>query len=195
MNQRELFQAALNFASPFPQDLLQLALEQAELVEFQKGEYLTKQGEQERYIYIVQSGVQRVYLETEKGEFNLIFAHAPSLSGSPDSLISQSPSLFHVQALTLSQIWRLPALMFHENLHRLEFSEWRRQVVEFMLIGRLQREVELGTLNAEDRYINFRQRSEYLFDQISYKHLASYLQMSPETFSRIHKKFLTKSFS
>lgn len=195
MDHRDLFQAALNFASPFPEDLLHEALELAELVSFQKGQFLTKQGEHEQYIYIVQSGVQRVFLETEKGEFNLIFAHAPSLSGSPDSLISKSPSLFHVQALTPSQIWRLPATLFHDNLHRLDFSEWRRQVIEFMLLGRLQREVELGTLNAEDRYITFRHRSEFLFDQISYKHLASYLQMSPETFSRIHAKYLTKPFS
>ena len=54
-----------------------------------------------------------------------------------------------------------------------------------MLIGRGKREIELLTLSAEERYINFMRRCPKVLLQIPQKYLASYLNMKPETFSRL----------
>jgi CRP-like cAMP-binding protein len=65
------------------------------------------------------------------------------------------------------------------------FYVWGHHFFQDILFGRLSREVELLTLTAEQRYIAFMQRCPDELKVIPQKYLASYLNMKPETFSRL----------
>ena len=189
-----LIQSILDQISPFPKEYLNQFIDLAERKNFQKGTVLCRQGEVETCLYFVESGVQRVFVEAERMDYNLLFSYSPTFTGSPDSIFSGQPSLFHVDCLTDSVLWRVPAKIFQElSLESDSFRYWKMNLIEAVLYGRLQREVEMATLNAEQRYAQFRKRSPHLFNLISNKHMASYLQMTPETFSRVHKKFFESS--
>lgn len=187
-----LIAQVMNQVSHCPPQVLREVEEAAQEVHFAKGEFITRAGEVEDSLYIVSQGVQRCFLESDRGEVNFFFSYAPSFTGSADSLISGHPSLFEIQALTSTQAWKIPAHIILQS-DSLELSEWRNQLLTSVLLGRLHREIEMATLDSEHRYRQFRGRSEHLFQQIPAKHLASYLGMTPETFSRVHKKFLSKS--
>jgi CRP-like cAMP-binding protein len=55
-------------------------------------------------------------------------------------------------------------------------------------MGRFHREVELLTQSAEARYRAFIARRPDELLQIPQKYIASYLNMTPETFSRLRSK-------
>jgi CRP-like cAMP-binding protein len=50
------------------------------------------------------------------------------------------------------------------------------------------REIEFLTLDAEQRYRALLDRSPHLLQLISQKDIASYLRMTPETFSRLRSR-------
>ena len=60
-----------------------------------------------------------------------------------------------------------------------------RLILEELLVGRAAREIELLSLDAEERYDRLFKRSPHLLQLVPQKDIASYLRMKPETFSRL----------
>jgi CRP-like cAMP-binding protein len=67
-------------------------------------------------------------------------------------------------------------------------DRWGRLILEEVVQGRATREIELLTLSAEERYRRLLQRSPHLLQLVLQKDIASYLRMTPETFSRLRAK-------
>lgn len=65
------------------------------------------------------------------------------------------------------------------------FHVWGHEFFKSILLGRLFRESELLTLNSKERYIAFMKRYPDELKIIPQKYVASYLNMKPETFSRL----------
>ena len=154
---------------------------------FSQNELITEAGNIERYFYFVLEGVQAIYLLNEKGEKVVLgFSYSGSPSGVFDSFIRQTPSDTFLEALRPST---LLGIKLHDYLQLFEkypkFHEWAHHFFREILFGRLFREVELLTLTAEQRYIAFMQRCPDELKVIPQKYLASYLNMKPETFSRL----------
>jgi CRP-like cAMP-binding protein len=63
-----------------------------------------------------------------------------------------------------------------------------RLIPEELLVGRACREMEQLSLSAEERYDRLLQRSPQLLQLVPQKDIASYLRMTPETFSRLRRK-------
>lgn len=150
-----------------------------------KNEFLCKQGHIEDYFYIVESGVQRMFFETEDDEICIGFSYDKSWSGCFDSFVSGKPSRFSLQALsdsTLMRIHRKDMQTLYTKFKSME--RFGRLMLEELLIARSIREIEMMSLSAEDRYKQFMSRSPHLLQLVAQKHLASYLRMTPETFSR-----------
>ena len=157
------------------------------LAHFQKDSLITSPPTVERYFYFVLSGVQRLYYLTPEGnEVVLGFTFQGNFSGVYDSFIRQVPAQCYLQALTESDALAMGFADMSELFERYPCMErWGRLFVQDILFGRVQREVELTTRTAEERYRDFMRRSPPPLQQIPQKHLASYLNMTPETFSRL----------
>ncbi|MFY0600595.1 MAG: Crp/Fnr family transcriptional regulator [Cyclobacteriaceae bacterium] len=155
--------------------------------EFSTKEFIVEAGNVGKYFYFVQSGVQAMYLINRKGEKVVLgFSFGGSLSGVYDSFLYQKPSDYFLEALTPSRLIGINL----ENYKKLfdlfpEFNRWRIDFMESILFGRGKREVEMLTLTAKERFDVFMKRCPDELLQIPQKYLASYLNMKPETFSRL----------
>ncbi|PWL28221.1 MAG: Crp/Fnr family transcriptional regulator [Fluviicola sp. XM-24bin1] len=161
-----------------------------EEVEHPKGSFLTEAGKIERYFYVVIEGVQAVYILTPNGDKKVIgFSFDGSFSGIYDSFLKESGSHYFLEALTDSRLLRMNKAQYDSLFDRYpEFNEWGRVIHQELLIGRVQREVELITMDAKERFDVFMNRCPKKLMTVPQKYLASYLNMTPETFSRMRKQ-------
>jgi len=157
------------------------------LRQFSKRSLITEAGAVERYFYIVMQGVQAIYLIDRRGAKRVLgFSYRGNFSGVYDSFLKQAPAIYFLEALTDSTLLAIPYANFQELFERYPtFERWGRLFHQEILIGRVQREGELLTLSARERYVRFMRRCPPELLQIPQKYLASYLNMTPETFSRL----------
>ncbi len=152
-----------------------------------KRQLITEAGQVERCFYVVLQGVQAVYVIDSKGQQVVLgFSFTGSVSGIYDSFLNATPSHFFLEALTDSTLLYITAAQYHELFERFPvFSRWGMLFAQSILNGRVQREVELLTMNAKERYITFMRRCPAALKTIPQKYLAAYLNLKPETFSRL----------
>lgn len=162
---------------------------------YAKDAFITAQGEVEEHLYFVLEGIQRLYLPTANGQEHLMgFSFDGSFSGVYDSFTAQTPSDYVLQALTPSRILAISYADLNLLFDQFKtFERWGRLFAQAILFGRVKRESELLSLSAAERFESFQRRSPRILDQIPQRYLASYLNMTPETFSRLRKKFASTS--
>lgn len=156
-------------------------------MEYPQRSFLVEGGSVAKYFYFALSGVQAGYLINSKGEKAIFgFSYKGSPSGIYDSFITQTPSNYFMEALTPSKLIGISKEKYDE-LFKLfpEFYSWRAHFMEHILFGRGSREVEMLTQTAKERFDAFIKRCPEELLQIPQKYLASYLNMKPETFSRL----------
>lgn len=150
-------------------------------------EIIVEGGSIARYFYFVLDGVQVIYLLNAKGEkVTLGFSFNGSVSGVYDSFLKQAPSNYFLESLTPSQMIGISRERYLALFDQFpEFYQWRTQFMEEILFGRSAREVEMLTLSAKERFDTFNKRCPPALLKIPQKYLASYLNMTPETYSRL----------
>jgi CRP-like cAMP-binding protein len=154
-----------------------------------KGDYLIREGQIEDYFYIVKTGVQRLFFVKETQEICLGFSYDNSWSGGYESFITRKPSRMLVQALSPSDFYRIS----HANLQKVYaqrpiMERLGRLILEELLTTRPTREIEMMSFSSEERYNMLLTRSKHLMQLGPQKHIASYMGMTPETFSRLRAK-------
>lgn len=160
---------------------------------FQKGESLILPGQKEFYLYFVHSGSFRIYYPTPKQEIVAGFAYTNTLICAYPSFVEQKPSHYGIECISDARLTGIHRETFYQLCHEYPSLEicWRR-ITEQALLGKIEREMDILSLNPEERYNKLLKRSPHIFQIIAQKHIASYLGMSPETFSRIKKRLLQK---
>jgi CRP-like cAMP-binding protein len=154
---------------------------------FKKGDILIKPGQTQRNLYLVKSGLQYSYLETDNKQHVIAFTYAPGFSAIPDSFLLQKPSAHYLQCLTDSTfdvITYTDIQLLFDRVKGLERNF--RKTTETILSGVIQRQVELQTLPMEERFKTFCERSPYLLNQVPHKLLASYLKIDSTNFSKLY---------
>ncbi|MCK8494143.1 Crp/Fnr family transcriptional regulator [Spirosoma sp. RP8] len=158
-------------------------------VHYKRKTLLTSAGAVEHYLYFVQEGVQRAfYMDDASTETTLVFSYTGSFAGVVDSFQLQQPSRYYLETLTASYLLRISYADFtrlldtHPNLER-----WVRLATAQALSGVLQRQIELATCSAEEKFRILLTRSPQVLQLIPQKYLASYLGIDPATFSKLLK--------
>lgn len=156
---------------------------------FTRGAVICAVGQMEQRFYIVQSGVQRLSFPHDGKDICVGFAYDGSWCGEFASFVSRKPARFDVTAVTDSVLIGIG----YDDLQALyravpPLERWGRLILEELLAGRAVREVEHLSLSAEERYDRLMARSPHLLQLVPQKDIASYLRMTPETFSRLRKR-------
>ena len=169
------------------EEVLQALFSYFEPKEYHARELLVEGGSIAKYFYLVEEGVQALYMITDKGEKAIAgFSYQGEQSGVFDSFISQKPSTLFLEALTPSRLIAITKSDFDQLFEAFpEFYKWEAKFLEKILFGRLSRETEMLTFSAKERFDAFMKRCPPELLQIPQKYLASYLNMKPETFSRL----------
>lgn len=185
----EVLQKQINFFHPMDEEAL-IALSQPwEEVSYKRKQVLTRAGETERYLYLVLEGIQRAFYQEGDKEATLVFSYAPSFSGIVDSFLLQQPSKYFLETITHSKLLRI----HHRDLFALMeqyrgIETWVRIAVTQVLAGTLQRQVELMSHSAEEKFTALLHRSPHILNLIPHKYLASYIGVDPTTFSKMLSK-------
>ena len=153
-------------------------------------EILTRASEQEKYLYFIAEGVQRIYYFDEQGrEATIIFTYEPSFGGVLDSFMLQQSSKYFYEALT-------PSVFLRATFGELEQLMKNRPAIESMirngithsLSGVLERLVELQCFSSEEKFRKLLQRSPHILQLVPQKYLANYLGIDATNFSKLMNK-------
>ena len=153
------------------------------------GDYFLQEGKVCRSIAFIEEGFMRLYYLHDGKEVTNCFCKENTITTSYSSLITQQLSDIAIQAIEPSRL----IILSHDSLHKLY-----EQDLFWQQMGRLAAENEFITtechnrflrdLPATDRYIQILENENELLQRVPLNYLASYLQIAPETLSRIRKK-------
>jgi len=148
---------------------------------------LTARGETEKHLYFITEGVQRAYyLTSDDKEATMVFTYPFSFSGVADSFLTQTPSRYFFETLTQSEFLVTSYSQVNSLLDRYpNFERFIRLATSHALKGALERQIELQTFSAEEKFTTLLRRSPQVLRLIPHKYLASYLGIDAATFSRL----------
>jgi CRP-like cAMP-binding protein len=152
-----------------------------------KGTCLVAPGQVQHELYFVRSGVQMSFFETDHLPQVIAFTYPPGVCAIPESFSAQAPSRYALSCLSDS---RLDYLTFEElqalfdQSHPIE--RLFRRMTEAVLVGVINRHLELHTLPMEERYKTFCRRSAHLLQMVPHKYIASYLGIDATNFSKLY---------
>lgn len=148
---------------------------------------LTAKGEIEKNLYFITEGVQRAYyLTADDKEATIVFTYPFSFSGVADSFLTQTPSKYFFETLTQSSFLKTSYTQVTTLLDRYpNFERFIRLATAHALKGALERQVELQTFSAEQKFTTLLTRSPQVLRLIPHKYLASYLGIDAATFSKL----------
>jgi CRP-like cAMP-binding protein len=155
-------------------------------VAYKRKQLITRAGDTEKYLYFASEGVQRAFFEHNGKDATLVFSYAPSFSGIIDSFFTQKPSKFSLETLIQSNLLRIHYNDMHTLMQKHRSIEtWVRVALMGVLAGTLQRQVEIMSFTAEEKFMALLQRSPHVLNLIPHKYLASYIGVDPATFSKL----------
>ena len=154
-----------------------------------KGGTLLRQGDVWRQALWLERGTLRLYFTRRDGrEFNKNFFLDGGLLCPLTPAMWGAPSLFAIGAVETTTVWRADATAWRTQLDA--HGAWAPLCTELLarlVSHKLQREHDLLTLDARQRYAAFVAREPQLAERIPLLHLASYLGITDVSLSRIRR--------
>ncbi len=147
---------------------------------------ITREGETESFLYLMNNGLCKSYYLNEAKEHIMFFAYPPSFCGVVESFLTQTPSKYFLESMTDCTFLRIPYSVHSGFIieHR-EMETLFKKLTEQFLVGIIERHHELMAFNAEQRFRNFMTRSSHLLNLIPQKDIASYLRIDATNFSKL----------
>lgn len=182
---------AINSVLPFTDEEWMAYSHKIEIRNFKKGTALCDVGQVENYIYFLNSGATRNFFIKDGKELTVDFRFEGTFVSAYYSFLSRKPSPIRIEAITDIEACCLPHSSLYEFYKEHKTGEkLGRLMAEMQYMKRLEREIEILSKTAEERYACMMQQNPTLVNTISIKHLSSYLGIHPESLSRIRKHYL-----
>jgi CRP-like cAMP-binding protein len=172
---------------------LELIRPRMEVREFAKRQLLTQAGEKEQYLNLVVRGVLRKYFFKGRDEVITQLAKEGDLICSSVSFFSGQPSQYAVEALEPTIVYSLSRESLEELYGlSLRIQKLARMVITDLYLSKEKREQDHIQFDIRERFVNFVHNNADLIQRVPQKYIASYLNIKPETFSRL-KHLLKKA--
>lgn len=151
---------------------------------------LLSAGEICKELYFVNKGSIRTYYISRQGkERTRYLAPDGMICTSLNSFISQKPSFEHVDAIENSELLSISHTNFYKMIDGVEeWSKFYRLLLESAYSHQNERIENLVMLTANERYADIMQNHPEYVRRLPNHILASYLDMSQETLSRLKSK-------
>jgi CRP-like cAMP-binding protein len=174
--------------NPLPNDILEDVISHFQRIEYPKNYFLLKQGRPCKHLWFLVQGAVRYFYTDENGkESNVWFSLDTDVITESPSFVSQKPSNESIQLLEDSELYAIE----RNNLYSLfqkhhSFALWYISLVEKHYVSQIEeRTSDLQFLTAKQRYEKLLNQFSNISNRISLGHIASYLNITQETLSRI----------
>ncbi len=159
-----------------------------------KGKFLVKPNQEEKFLYLVLKGVVRAYIKEDGKEITTWIDEENEIIGSARSLGLPSPPSEYLQAIEHCSLVAIPyELVEYLYANFIETNVIGRLLLEDNYRGAEERAYICRIPSAEKRYKRLIEMRPGLVNRIPLKYIASYLGMTNETISRIRRSIMTSS--
>lgn len=155
-----------------------------------KGTQLNSSGLTTQKLYFVCKGCLRIFYINEAGQdATRFFAFENQFATALVSFINTSPSSEYLQALEASEVYAITHADFYNLLDEVpQWEKFYRQYLEFAYISNTNHLFSMITMDAAERYNGLLKQNPLIVRRLPNKIVASYLNISQETLSRIKSK-------
>lgn len=158
---------------------------------YNKGEYYLKEGQLSSKVSFIEKGLYRLFYQLNGEEKNMLFFSESQIMTDYFGYLTNTKSIRPIQALEDSIIYSIEK----SNLTRLfDFSKnWERigrQLAESAYVTSVMRANRLLHDDYNTRVKTFIDESPSLMKRVPQYMIASYLNMTPETLSRVKKRIM-----
>ena len=160
---------------------------QLAIADYKKGDVLLSQGAHEMEQYFVIDGIlKRVVASPEGKEMILRFAKEDDMDTSYAAWKLRTPAPYSIRAVTKAQIAKLPLPQWAQFLDRHpDLKDDFEYEVMHLMSEVMAHTITLHLLDAPGRVHRFVRKHSDLVERVPKKELASYLNLSAETLSRL----------
>lgn len=155
-------------------------------MKFQKGDTILEEGKVCRALYFVKCGMVRQYYYKNRKDVTEHFSFEGRIVFCIESFLKQEPSRLIVEALESTKLYAIP----YDDLQNLmmrnqEIDLLYRKVLEHVAISSQEHADSQRFENAAERYERLLRDKPEIVLRAPMVHIASFLQMTPETLSRV----------
>jgi len=167
-------------------------LQYCEMRKFDKRVVIVHEGEVDNYLNLVVKGLVRKYLRVKKNEVILQLATEGHVVQSEISYLTKTPSMVILETLEPTILVSLTYDKMEEALDKFPKGErLGRLILSGMFIKKDENRYNRLLKSTRERFFDYIDYHPHMLQRVPQKYLASYLQIKPETFSRL-KALLAK---
>ena len=157
-------------------------------ISIKRNEFLVEENTINQNLFFVIDGSLKISCIIDNEEQIIRLGYPNSFLTALYSFLNNSPTKYSITAIKSAT---LKSISKNKLLHFLEKNQLQNiwiNVLNTLILQQNEREIDLLTTSAKDRYEGVLKRSPKLFQNIPQKYIANYLRVSPETLSRLMKK-------
>lgn len=174
----------------FSKEELHTIIPKFKQITFCKNDYLLKEGQTENHYWFMESGFIRSFvIDTEGNDITTNFYGIGDIVIDWTSFFLRNPTRENIQALTDCTCWQLHFDTFQQLFHSIQsFREQGRTTLVNSYFSLKKKSVSMIADAAKERYIHLLNEKPHIIQNISLKHIATYLGITDTSLSRIRKE-------
>ena len=157
-----------------------------EMRHFDKKMVIVEEGETDQYLNLIVKGMVRKFVRKGRGEVTLQLATEGHFVHSENSFLRQVPSQVCVETMEPTTLIAIS----HKNFQKLltdipESVRMARLLVTAMFVKKDARHYKELEQTTRERFLEYMNSHPHMLQRVPQKYLASFLNIKPETFSRL----------
>ena len=155
-------------------------------MKFAKGEMILKEGDICKNIYFIDHGLIRQYYHKKGKEVTEHLGEDHTIFMCIESLFKEEPTRLQVEALEQTVVYAMPKQKLEQiALHNVNIQMMYRKILEeSLIISQIHADL-MRFESAQERYKKLCKQNPQVAMRAALVYIANYLQMTPETLSRV----------